>query len=76
MDGKNWRNMKRIKIYQEISKIVAKEYISKDHGIKEIVKFIQNNYRRREHKKKGYFCHECGITHQVGCLCKERGKIK
>ena len=42
--------MKRIKLYQRISQIIAREKISKDHGIKEIVKFVQNNYRRKVYK--------------------------
>ena len=40
--------MKRIKLYKEIERICSQQYFNKRTAYKAIIKFIQNNYRRRK----------------------------
>lgn len=43
--------MKRIKLFNKIYDLCCnKTYVCKEQGVHEIIKFIQNNYRRRHHK--------------------------
>ncbi len=62
--------MKRINLTAEIT---HKLYKNKDNyykGIKNIVKFIQNNYRRRKYNKKTYVCTNCLAILNAGKICK------
>ena len=57
--------MKRIKV-----KEIIRGYVIAGQTLK-IIKFIGNNYRRRQYKRKGYSCNSCGKIHKVNSICKQ-----
>jgi hypothetical protein len=41
-----------------------------DQSLNNIIKLIQNNYRRRKYHIRQYTCNSCGLTLKAGKICQ------